>query len=251
MKTIQFQYLSALFGALAAGVGCSNPASESAAKQVALEDYRAQFSSTLGDKLIECCTDSELATVLGPGRGRPETDAATPMWRAAIDDGVLAYDAGDAADHLAAVAAMTCDELAVFLVEASQGDGSFMYAPFEGLLADGEPCDTNLLCASRYCGFDVAAERAVCMQKPGAGGGCSPGCSAGRCCADGLHCAFADVPAGPQMPAPSLGGMCTAKKADGASCFEHAECASGACVGGDQGSATQGTCGAPTLCAGK
>jgi hypothetical protein len=238
MKTIQFQYLGALFGALAAAFGCTNKTSEgSSARQVALEDYRAEFSSTLGDRLIECCTDPELAAVLGPNPGGSKTDAATPMWRAAIDAGMLVYHAGAAAEHLAAVAEMTCAEVAVFLVEASQGDGSFMYTPFEGLLADREACDTNLLCGSRYCGYDLAAGRAVCMAKPGAGGDCPSGCAAGRCCADGLYCALADAaPVAPDMVAqemapPSIGGMCTAKKPDGASCFEHAECASGACAG--------------------
>ena len=203
---------------------------------VPLADFGTRIGTQYCGKAFECCTTEELPQLF---IGADFTDEPgcidfytrffgflTPMYQASIDAGKMTYDAEHAADCVAAAGGLTCTQFAVH----ESALGGMCESPFIGLVANDAECAFDEECVSGYCDGDSIApvKTGLCKTLPAAGEAC-PSLD----CAEGSQC---------------QSGTCMPLKADGASCRNRDECASGACNGAS--TQTAGTCGAPMICNG-
>jgi hypothetical protein len=193
-----------------------------------------ELGDTLGDitctKIFECCNEAEIMDMFG-GLNPPITTfeecvefydgfvTALLLGPAAdaVDRGTLIYDGELAADCFAAFEAASCEEVDGF----NSGGAAVPECEdiFEGQLADGETCVTDLECVSGTCdGDSLNGDPGVCATPPGEGEPCET-----FDCADGFYC---DDSGGE--------GVCAPAQADGAGCSFDDDCQSDNC--------DQGTC---------
>lgn len=220
MRTISACITSIIFG-----LGCGGD--DGGGGNIALADLGTELGELTCAQLFECCNDAELMEMfefINP----PITNVAecvefynafitgllTGPAQEAVERGSLIYNGGLAADCLAQVRNLSCEELNGFEEPALATDCENI---FEGQLADGESCVTDLECTSAYCsGETLDGEPGTCATKPGDGEPCLD-----FECADGLHC---DNSGGGE-------GVCAPALADGADCTFDDDCQSGTCEG--------------------
>jgi hypothetical protein len=206
---------------------------------IALEDLGAALGAAHCAKAFECCTAAELPQFYA---NVPFSDVAgcedyynkfynflIPMFQASVDGAKMTYDGDAARDCVDAIAELSCT---VFAANHDIFEGRCA-SPFTGLVATGMPCAGDNECTTGYCeGEEELATPptpGVCKTLPTVGQTCDD-----FDCAAGLEC---------------IQHVCSALKADGASCYQPDECQSGGCNGASTGQ--MGTCGEQMICNGQ
>ena len=215
---------------LIALTGCGG---DGAHGSVSVMDFGPRIAAAECAKAFECCTTEEVNQYFIGTNFQSEQEcvdfitmfyASFGNYQASIDAGKMTYDGEKAADCIAVIETATCDAFA---------HGSAVLSGCEdfttGLVANDGECATDSECASNYCEGDtvIPVKAGICKTIPGAGEACTSQCAANLQCQS---------------------GTCMPLKADGASCRDRDECASGSCNGAS--TQTAGTCGQPMICNG-
>jgi hypothetical protein len=141
------------------------------------------------------------------------------IYQQSIDSGRASWNADVAADCLADLEALSCDEYSQHITLF--GDAPLGCNPVTPNVADGGECVIWWECTSGYC------DEGTCQAVPGEGDACPMGM-----CGANLRCDFVTE-------------TCQTYKADGEACEMDAECASNGCSETYDG---PGVCGEPSVC---
>lgn len=206
--------------------------------ELTLAEYGERLTTATCAQAVGCCAPIELHHQF-VFADTPITDQAgceaylgnfldlAALAQPSIDRGRTTFDGARAAECVAALEALSCDEYSArvsLMADASQG-----CSPLTGLVADGGACGAPWECVSGYCGGVSSGVEGTCAPLPTAGAECPTGQ-----CAEGLRC----------DPGTST---CVEPKADGAECSIDGECASNGC---SEEQDTPGVCNAPSVCDG-
>ena len=225
---------------VAMGFGCGGGGDPS------LQQFFNDTASIECQQIFQCCDSTEIMDQF-QGLNPPITTESgcvnsyqglfqallLPQMQASIDNGRMVYHADLAGACIDALDGLTCAEFSGFSSSSGVAPAGCS-DPFEGLVADGDPCASDNECQSSYCEGDSSSQEGTCKQLPGDGAACPD-----FDCADGFWCDFA-----------TGGGTCVATKADGTDCNGNDECQSGSCVDPDPNDTTPGMCGTQMICDG-
>ncbi|UJR78168.1 hypothetical protein [Sandaracinus amylolyticus] len=206
--------------------------------ELTIAEYGDQLAAATCAQAVGCCAPIELHHQFSLADA-PVTDQASceaylgnfldleAFVRPSIERGRSTWDGARAAECVAALEALSCEEYSARL--RLMGDAPLGCNPITGLGAEGAACGAPWECASGYCRGVSSGVEGTCAALPGVGAECPTGQ-----CAEGLRC--------------DLGSStCVEPKADGAECTSDDECASNGCSA-EQG--TPGVCNAPSVCDG-
>lgn len=204
--------------------------------ELTIAEYGEDFAAATCARAVGCCAPIELHYQF-VFADSPVTDQASceaylgslfdleALVRPSIDRGRSTWDGMHAAECIAALEALSCDEYSARVTV--MGDASLECNPITGLVVDGGACGAPWECASGYCEGVSTGVEGTCAPLPILGAECPTGQ-----CAEGLRCDFAT-------------GTCVEPKADGAECASDGECASNGC---SEEQSIPGVCNAPSVC---
>lgn len=207
-------------------------------EELTITEYAERFAAATCAQAVGCCAPIELhyqfAFADTPVRDRASCEAylgslfdLEALVRPSIDRGRSTWDGVRAAECVAALEALSCEEYSARVTV--MGDASIDCSPITGLVADGGACGAPWECVSAHCRGVGTGVEGTCAPPPGVG----EECPTARC-AEGLRCDLAT-------------STCVVPKADGAECASDGECASNGC---SEEQTMPGVCNEPSVCDG-
>jgi hypothetical protein len=195
--------------------------------EVAVEDFGAEASAVMCDKVYACCQAMELVEHADYSGGRDacgtKTRKSMGFWAGVIaqerDRGRLAYDPALARQCLDGFGATTCEAHKRNVQPA--GCDRFITPK----TAPGGACRASESCMGGACVGATADAEGTCRAFSGEGLSCKT-----DPCEKGLYCEPGSR-------------TCQRPRADGEACHLHAECQSAGCNGRNPDAGTPGTCG--------
>jgi len=223
-------------GVVGGGDGGTDDGDGGADVELTIAQYGEQLAAATCAQAVGCCAPIELHDQFALADA-PVIDQAScetylgnflalePLVRPSIESGRSTWDGARAAECVAQLQALTCDEYSARV--RLMGDAPLGCSPITGLVADGGACGAPWECVSGYCAGVAPGVEGTCAALPGEGAACPT-----DQCAEGLRCDLAT-------------SVCVVPKADGAECATDDECASNGC---SNVQTTPGVCNAPSMC---
>ena len=212
-------YLIVLLSVAAGGCGGSSSGGASGGP-VAIDKFPTEYAKAVCPQNLKCCSAEELMMRTEVDCEQNTSTALTLLVSTITvsqSKGRVAYHADKMGQCLQTIRALSCDEWKKGFAD-SMGPPECRQA-FEGKVANGSACGSDVDCTSGHCVGDqpafnnMPAKDGLCAADVAAGGACDSNDSA---CASGLYCDFAT-------------SKCLAQKAEGTACNGDDQCTTGTC----------------------